>query len=142
VAYIAFFFTLNHTPHTDRLVTIGDITLLSWYVMECYAGVCQQTIAHIHGIIILQGPRTIPWYERALCTLHPNNFINVASLQWNSRVAWLYIQRQLINPLRIVHYLTNHVEKKFLDMFHIKVRIPYQMVVRYCWLRDREIVPV
>jgi hypothetical protein len=29
VAYIAFFFTLNHTPHTDRLVTIGDITLLS-----------------------------------------------------------------------------------------------------------------
>jgi hypothetical protein len=29
VAYIAFFFTLNYTPHTDRLVRNGDTTLLT-----------------------------------------------------------------------------------------------------------------
>jgi hypothetical protein len=60
VAYIAFFFTLNYTPHTNRLVRNNDTTLLTWDVVECYAGVCQPTIAHIHGIVILQGPRTTP----------------------------------------------------------------------------------
>jgi hypothetical protein len=111
VAYIAFFFTLNYTPHIDKLVRKGDATLLTWDVMEYYAGVCQQIITHIHGIVILQGPGMTPWHEHALHTLHPNNFINVTPLQQDSRAAWLYIQRQLINPLRVVHYFTNHVQK-------------------------------
>jgi hypothetical protein len=41
--------TLNHpidTPLIDRLVTPGDTTLLTWDVIECYAGVCQQRITH------------------------------------------------------------------------------------------------
>jgi hypothetical protein len=111
-AYIAFFFTLNHTPRTDRLVTNGDTTMLTWDTVECVAGVCQQTITHIHAIVILQGPRTTPWYQHALHTLHGNDFINVSPLQNDSQAALHYIQKQLINPLRIVHYLRMHMEKR------------------------------
>jgi hypothetical protein len=112
VAYIAFFFTLGHTRNTDRLVTNHDRTLLTWDTVECYAGVCQQSITHIHGIVILQGPRTTPWYEHALRTLHPRAFINVSPLQKDSKAAYFYIKKQLINPLRVVHYLANHVKKR------------------------------
>jgi len=112
VAYIAFFFTIRHTRNTDRLVTNHDRTLLTWDVVECYAGICRQTITHIHGIVILQGPRTTPWYEHALRTLHPHNFINVSPLQKNSRAAYFYIKKQLVNPTQVVHYLANDVEKR------------------------------
>jgi hypothetical protein len=112
VAYIAFFFTLNSSQHTDRLVANRDTTLLTWDVVECYAGICRQRITHIHGIVILQGPRTTPWYEHALRTLHTRDFINVSPLQKNSRAAYFYIKKQLINPTQVVHYLANNVEKR------------------------------
>jgi hypothetical protein len=81
VAYIAFFFALDYTPHTDRLVRNDDTILLTWNVVECYADVYQQKVIHIHGIVILQGPCTTPWYKHALRTLHTNIFINVVPLQ-------------------------------------------------------------
>jgi hypothetical protein len=42
--------------------------MLTWDVVECYAGACEQRIKDIHGIIILQGPRTTPLHEHALRT--------------------------------------------------------------------------
>jgi hypothetical protein len=100
--------------------------MLTWDTVECVAGVCQQTITHIHGIVILQGARTTPWYQHSLHTLHGNDFIKVSPLQNDSNAALFYIQKQLINPLRIVHYLRMHTEKR------IPGYIPYYDETHLC----------
>jgi hypothetical protein len=88
--------------------------MFTWDVLECYARVCEQKIRYIHGIVISQGPRTTPWQEHALRTLHGHDFLNVSPLQKDRKAGYFYIQRRLINPLRVVHYLANHAKKRIL----------------------------
>jgi hypothetical protein len=81
-------------------------------IVECCAGVCEQRIRHIYGIVLMQGPHTTPSYEHALRSLHSVDFINVIPLQKNSNAAYFYIRRQSTNLLRVVHYLANHMKKR------------------------------
>jgi hypothetical protein len=59
----------------------------TWNIVECYAGVCEQRIRHIQGIVILQSRRTKPWYKHALRTLHGGDFLNIAPLEKDSMAA-------------------------------------------------------
>jgi hypothetical protein len=105
-------FALQSTPRTDGLVRNGDTRMLTWDVVECYAGGCGQGIRHIHGIVISKVHA-----QRHGTNMHCVRYMAMilfqcCSLQNDSKAASFDIQKQLINPLRVVHYLANHVKTR------------------------------
>jgi hypothetical protein len=74
--------------------------MLTGDAVEYYAGVCQQCVHQIHGIVILQGPRPAPSYENNFRMVPDRDVMNVSPLQKTSIAACFYMQRQLVNSLR------------------------------------------